>query len=138
MCASNSSEVPSPPRPRDANTFPPNLSQVVLVCLVAVLIDYPVAYVPASPQQSHFLGGEPLDVYQVTITLSEPASAAPSPHFHIFLKFSCPAVLSAQYEQLKPASMVSNLKDRFKHRLENVGAEMQIQQSMETLDRVAL
>ncbi|KAM6494315.1 hypothetical protein JOM56_010676, partial [Amanita muscaria] len=54
------------------------------VPIAAVLIEYPLAYVPDTTLTS-FLHQIPLDVYECTVRIGS--------HTHILLKFSCPAVL---------------------------------------------
>ncbi|KIM64714.1 hypothetical protein SCLCIDRAFT_1212773 [Scleroderma citrinum Foug A] len=96
--------------------LPDNLTQVVLVPLAAVLIDYPVAYMPVSPSQTAFLGAEPLDVYE----------------------FSCPRKLADTCPRLSHTHLVQRLEDIFTPRLDKIGAGIIVRHHTETLDRVAL
>ncbi|KAL4080754.1 hypothetical protein J3A83DRAFT_64378 [Scleroderma citrinum] len=117
--------------------FPDNLTQVVLVPLAAVLVDYPVAYVPVSPAQTVFLGAEPLDVYEVASPL-DTVNPSTRSHDFTFLKFSCPQKLADICPQLSQAHLVQRLHDIFTLRLDIIGASITVGHHTETLDRVAL
>lgn len=113
-------------------TLPPNLSQETLIPLAAILLEYPVAYVPASSDQANFLGGVPLNVFSCGLT-----SAFAE---HVLMKFSCPSDVGLQAENLSPTKLMEGLMDRFQERLDLIGAGwvLSLEYHKETHDRVAL
>jgi len=120
-------------------TLPEALTQEVLVPLAAVVIDYPVAYVPASSEQTSFLSGEALDVYNVSFKCpSSSDSASNLQKEHVILMFSCPRVLVSKHAELSPAALTEKLRVKFESRLESVGIHMSVTHHTQTLDRVAL
>ncbi|KAF8843289.1 hypothetical protein BDN67DRAFT_964685 [Paxillus ammoniavirescens] len=120
-------------------TLPEALTQEVLVPLAAVVIDYPVAYVPASSEQTSFLSGEVLDVYNVSFKCpSSSASASNLQKEHVVLMFSCPRVLVSKHAELSPAALTEKLRVKFESRLESLGIHMSVTHHTQTLDRVAL
>ena len=118
--------------------LPDNLTQIVLVPLAAVLIDYPVAYMPVSPSQTAFLGAEPLDVYEVAFSLDIVDSPSTNTRDFTFLKFSCPRKLADTCPRLSHTHLVQRLEDIFTPRLDKIGAGIAVRHHTETLDRVAL
>ncbi|KAF9221561.1 hypothetical protein BS17DRAFT_710768, partial [Gyrodon lividus] len=125
----------------DALSFslPATLTQEILVPLAAVVIDYSVAYVPASSEQTSFLGGEALDIYSVSFKgPSYPNSSSTLKQEHVVLKFSCPRVLVSKHAELSPGTVMEKLRVKFESRLESVGIHMSVAHRTETLDRVAL
>ena len=116
-------------------SLPDSLTQVVLVPLAAVLIDYPVAYIPVSPSQTAFLGAEPLDIYQVAFPFGSPST---NTRDFTFLKFSCPRKLADTCPRLSHTHLVQRLEDIFTPRLDKLGAGIILRHHTETLDRVAL
>ncbi|KAH7923838.1 hypothetical protein BV22DRAFT_1014611 [Leucogyrophana mollusca] len=113
--------------------FPTDLTPVVLVPLAAYLIEYPVASVPSSTEQTSFLSGQLLHVYEATI--QDPSSLSSS---HTLLKFSCPVVVTHESLQLSTTQVVERLQSRFSSRLENLGMVLNVHYHTVTLDRVAL
>lgn len=111
-----------------------DLTQEVLVPLAAVLIEYPVAYVPFSAEQTSFLSGQPLDVYECVLLYAK------GQHRHTLLKFSCPSIIAAQNHFFSPNAVVERLKSRFTPRLQRVDESWSVDVvvSSETHDRVAL
>lgn len=118
--------------------LPDNLTQIMLVPLAAVLIDYPVAYMPVSPSQTAFLGAEPLDVYEVAFSLDIVDSPSTNTRDFTFLKFSCPRKLADTCPRLSHTHLVQRLEDIFTPRLDKIGAGIAVRHHTETLDRVAL
>lgn len=116
-------------------SLPDGLTQVELVPLAAVLIDYPVAYVPVSPCQTVFLAEEPLDVYEVASPLDVVNSDT---HEFTFLKFSCPQRLTDTCPRLSQPHLIQRLRDTFIPRLDKLGAHIVVRHHTETLGRVAL
>lgn len=114
-------------------------TEEILIPLAAVMIDYPVAYVPAYSAQTSFLEGEALDIYAIsfkgTITSD---SALGLGKEHVLLKFSCPHVLVSNYAELSPATVVEKLRVKFAASLGRIGTRVSITHRTETLDRVAL
>ncbi|KAJ6477404.1 hypothetical protein C8R47DRAFT_1323368 [Mycena vitilis] len=97
--------------------------------LAAVLLGYPVAYVPEA--EGTFLAQATLDVYECRVRASG--------WEHALLKFSCPAALAvAHREKLASARIVVSLRTRFEPRLRELGLELVVEHSTEVMDRVAL
>ncbi|KIY45622.1 hypothetical protein FISHEDRAFT_61022 [Fistulina hepatica ATCC 64428] len=114
-----------------------DLAPDVLVPLAAILLDYPVAYVPESSDTHAFLADVPLDVYACSI--SGPASLCCPEARHVFLQFSCPAQVGlAHSETLSPRAITAVLRRTFEARLPGDSADMDVHWSVRTLDRVAL
>ena len=107
-----------------------------LVPLAAILLEYPLAYVPISSDQTSFLAGVPLDVYECVLTCPSMLKAPE----HILMKFSCPSVLAATNLELSVSRLEERLNARFAPRLKQAGLSgtFQIRHSTETLARVAL
>ncbi|KAH7885213.1 hypothetical protein F5I97DRAFT_1928622 [Phlebopus sp. FC_14] len=117
-------------------SLPNHLSQEILVPLAAVLIDYPVGYVPSSSQGMGFLGGETLDVYELLLKASQAPNLTSGDH--ILLKFSCPRALTDGHPELAPDNMMEKLRIKFMPRLANVGMQLSAVHTVETFNRVAL
>lgn len=102
-----------------------------LIPFAAFLLEYPIAYIPANPEQSSFLPGVHLDVYECTLVTGVSSDTMPKPH--VFMKFSCPSGLSSR-------NISDELTTRFFPRLEAVGlgSDFQVRRHQETHDRVAL
>lgn len=120
-----------------SKTLSRNLSraQGTTIPMAAVLIEYPVAYVPASLEQESFLSNVPLDVYECVLNFNN------SLNQHILLKFSCPSGIAKENPDiLGPSRIVERLIATFQPRLHSVipGTELVVRHSSETLDRVAL
>lgn len=112
-------------------TLRDDLTQDILVPLAAVLLDFPVAYVPVSAEQTSFLSGVPLDVYECFMHGSGS---------HTVLKFSSPCSIGARHPELGPERLIIALKAYLQPRLDKVGwaAPLDVVHRIETLDRVAL
>lgn len=110
------------------------LTQELLVPLAAVLIEYPIAYVPISAEQTSFLNGQPLDIYECVL------HHAKWQHRYTLLKFSCPSDIGAPNLFFSPNAVAERLKGRFTPRLQTVDESWSIEVviSTETRDRVAL
>ncbi|KAG1715731.1 hypothetical protein ID866_1447, partial [Astraeus odoratus] len=124
-------------------TFSEKLTPQILVPLAAVLIDYPVAYVPISPDETAFLQGEILDVYDVAFRKDALTHGSDRPSFidtheFTFLRFSCPRRLADSCPELSTAYLTQKLKNKFTPRLEEIGARVHVSHRIEKLDRVAL
>ncbi|KAF9241112.1 hypothetical protein BU15DRAFT_73591 [Melanogaster broomeanus] len=94
-------------------SLPEGLTQEILVPLAAVVIDYPVAYVPASSEQTSFLGGDALDIYDVSckgplsLHSTDPSRLEQE---HVVLKFSCPHALVSKHPELSPGALTEKLR----------------------------
>lgn len=128
-------------------SLPPDLPLETLVPLAALLLDYPVAYVPAQSQGSTGLTHVRLDLYHVHLVYLESAeqssdlktrkhsAAAVSslPTRHVVLQFSCPVEARGDplSDSLKdssksdgrcaPETLIRQLKDTFNTRLARAG-----------------
>ncbi|KAH9936367.1 uncharacterized protein B0H18DRAFT_321419 [Fomitopsis serialis] len=103
-----------------ALTITQPLDVVDLVPLAAALLEYPVAYVPADADQTAFLTGVPLDVYDCVVSFigaSDDEAHPEDAREHTLLKFSSPSCLSEQSTGLLPAKVMEALRDRFGPRL---------------------
>jgi hypothetical protein len=118
--------------------LPGNLSQETTIPLAALLVGYPVAYVPGSPDQSSFLSNVPLDVYECVLTFDESQQVS---NLHTLLKFSCPSGLAQDHpDLLGPPQIIEHLNGRYRNRLQKAAPDTKlvVLHSSETLDRVAL
>jgi len=113
-------------------------NQEIMIPLAAILLEYPVAYVPSSAHQNVFLSGEPLDIYECLLIHIAGGTAVPKQH--TFLKFSCPSAVSVEKAELSPCVLVERMKERFIPRLQsaNCNLTLDIRVSTESFDRVAL
>jgi hypothetical protein len=107
-----------------------NISMVVAIPLAAVLLEYPVAYVPIPEHATAFLAGVPLKVYECTLTWKSRGGG--QSHCRL-LQFSCPVAL---HHVLSESALV----ERFEPRLRRFVPcpTLEIQHKIQTLDRVAL
>ncbi|KZT09131.1 uncharacterized protein LAESUDRAFT_695733 [Laetiporus sulphureus 93-53] len=125
-----------------ALSLSPTLDITEVVPLAAVLLEYPIAYVPISSDQSSFLAGVPLDVY--TCALVQPfrddGRTAKVTQEHILMRFSCPCGIGQREAELSPSRTTERLKDRFGGRLSGAGCsdDLIVRHTMETHDRVSL
>lgn len=121
-------------------SFIDGLTQENLVPLAATLIGYPVAYVPISVDQTSFLSGHSLDVYEATVVpaASCTSSLQSSNQSHILLKFSCPRSLSETNRELFPERITKRLQSQFLERLSSIGSSLLVHHHVEVVDRVAL
>ncbi|KAJ7044164.1 hypothetical protein C8F04DRAFT_691385 [Mycena alexandri] len=125
LAALDALKIATPP------SLPTGLAPRTAIPLAAVLLGYPVAYVPDG--DAAFLAQVALDVYACTVRASD------WEYVHELLKFSCPAALGeAHPEQLAPARIVARLTTRLEPRLKELGLTLTVQHSTETVDRVAL
>lgn len=112
-----------------------------LVPFAAVLLEYPVAYVPP-PTITGFLSGEPLEVYECTISPTSIAGDSSSwiPKTHSLLKFSCPRSISDQYPHLRPDTLKHRIGNHFASRIAEacLDATVTVSHHTEVHDRVAL
>lgn len=110
-----------------------SMTFVDIVALAAFLLEYSAAYVPTSAEQSSFLAGVPLDVYECVLVRFDAAE-------HVLLKFSCPVNLGETVHGLSPEVMIGRLEARFRPRLEKAGFQgtLNARHSRETHARVAL
>ncbi|KJA21246.1 hypothetical protein HYPSUDRAFT_216543 [Hypholoma sublateritium FD-334 SS-4] len=104
-------------------SLPTDVTVQVAVPLAALLLDYPIAYVP-SVSNPHALSGCPLDFYECVLISSahechsDAKSHAVQRKEHTIMKFSCPAQLQdMDPEHFQPASIVSQLNEVFSKRL---------------------
>ena len=116
----------------------PNLKPESAISLAAVLLDYPVAYVPARPDSS-LLSNVPLDIYECVLNFN----GTTSKHLrtHTLLKFSCPSILAIEHPNVTGSRrIISCLTHKFHGRIEKSipSAYLLILSSSQTLDRVAL
>jgi Domain of unknown function (DUF4504) len=107
------------------------LTQEDLIPLAAVLLEYPVGYVPVSSQQTSFLNDVPLDVYECVLI---PHSSG---KLETLLQFSCPCALA---KNLSVDAVKEKLEIRFLPRITavNLNFGLQIIHHVETLPRVGL
>jgi hypothetical protein len=126
-----------PDRSGPASVTLPPIGLEVAVPLAAILLEYPIGYVPKEAYFSH-TSRIALDIYNCLISL-EPdldgsTSSQPPAKQHSFLKFSCPAAL------LDARVIINMLKVHFTPRLQHLGKNttLMIQHTTETLDRIAL
>ncbi|TFK40811.1 hypothetical protein BDQ12DRAFT_468320 [Crucibulum laeve] len=122
-------------------SLPPYMTQETAVPLAALLLDYPIAYVPCSPEQANFLSNVPLDVYECRLALElEPGSEQE----HTLMKFSCPCAISEVDTELVPQRMQERLRRNFELRMKTLGPSenrmprVRVLHSTKTMDRVAL
>ena len=121
---------------RSAVTISQQINVEDTIPLAAVLLEYPVAYVPTSPVKSSFLNGEALIVYECCLE-----QISSSPLFqHTLIKFSCPERIVQEMPHLSPQRLVQRLQEHFAPRIRVMDEtiSLKIQVSTERLDRVAL
>ncbi|KAG2338464.1 hypothetical protein BDR05DRAFT_847251, partial [Suillus weaverae] len=111
-----------------------------LVPLAATLIGYPVAYVPISADQTSFLSGQPLDVYEAIVVPATSCSPSlqSSDQSHTLLKFSCPCLLAGTNRELLPERVTKRLQSQFRESLSSIGSSLMVHHHVEVMDRVAL
>ena len=107
------------------------------VPFAAVILDYPVAYVPVSPDQTIFLPWEVLDVYECILMLHGHGKENGE---HMICKFSCPNSLSTRKTLLQVPNLQARLRALLTSRLQNadVEGEIEIRHHQETHERVVL
>lgn len=113
------------------------LTQEVMIPIAAILLEYPVGYVPTSSDQTAFLSREPLDVYVCHLLAHSGAELRDQ---HILLKFSCPCTIGFEHTTLSPEQLIDRMKGRFIPRLQKAADSitMDVLVSIERHDRVAL
>ena len=108
------------------------------VPLAALLLDYPIAYLP-SFSNPHALSGSPLDFYECVL-ISGAHDCRNERKTHIIMKFSCPARLQDMGpEHFKPQSIISQLQEMFTKRLqllEDPTLECHVIHTTQTLDHI--
>ncbi|KZT65797.1 hypothetical protein DAEQUDRAFT_495289 [Daedalea quercina L-15889] len=120
------------------------LDITVSIPLAAVLLEYPVAYVPANADQTAFLAGVRLDVYDFALSLSgnpdrHDAEGGSGDACTIF-KFSCPSHLAGEDAALLPARVLERMQSRLGARLNAAGCQcgLVVRHTTETHDRLSL
>ena len=114
--------------------IPQDLSSPIdAIPFAAIVLEFPIAYVPDSSEQTSFLENTPLDVYECSL----PLQFGEHKLEHVMLKFSCPSELTKPQE---PDKIEKGMRERFSQRVHACGmtAEMVIKKTRVTLDRVAL
>ncbi|KAG1750923.1 hypothetical protein EDD22DRAFT_957877 [Suillus occidentalis] len=138
ICAMNADMLES--QAKVSFSFLGGLTQENLVPLAATLIGYPVAYVPISVDQTSFLSGHSLDVYEASVVpaTSCTSSLQNSNQAHTLLKFSCPRSLAETDCELFPERIIKCLQSQFLERLSSIGLSLLVHHHVEVVDRVAL
>jgi len=128
--------------PPVALSLSPSLDITLAVPLAAFLLDYPVAYVPISADQSDFLAGISLDVYRCTFALKAEATQSSdlAGREHTLLKFSCPSAIGHAHGELSSQALVETMRNRFGRRLAEAGFpdSIVVEHHTETHARVSL
>ena len=108
----------------------------VAVPVAAILLEYPVIYVPTSANQSTFLSGEPLHVYECILNNEIQCTL---PQGHSLLKFSVPCRVST-IRRLSPENIENKLKALYETRLKDCGCNLTltVRHDTKVFDRVAL
>jgi CRP-like cAMP-binding protein len=121
-------------------SFVDGLTQDNLVPLAATLIGYPVAYVPISADQTSFLSGQPLNVYEAIVVPGTPCASSlrGSNQPHSLLKFSCPRLLAETNRELSPERVTKRLQSQFRESLSSIELSLLVHHHVEVMDRVAL
>jgi hypothetical protein len=115
------------------------LEREVMVPLAAFLLEYPVAYVP-TPNETSFLAGVCLDVYDCTLIRSHHVTENVLLQDHSFLTFSSPHQLGSENLDLSPPSLLRKLNTRYRSRLREITSNcaLETHHRTESFDRVAL
>jgi len=112
-----------------------DMTQQTAIPLAALLLDYPVAYVPEAIEQSLFLSGGSLDLYEGVLHFEDSAI-----QMHSLFKFSCPSLLGHTYtNKLGPSHLLDMLQETFYTRLQDseLKVTLKLLHTTEILDRVA-
>ncbi|KAG1751127.1 hypothetical protein EDB19DRAFT_1275541 [Suillus lakei] len=138
ICAMDADMVES--QAKVSFSFVNGLTQENLVPLAATLIGYPIAYVPISADQTSFLSGQPLDVYEAIVVpeASCISSLQSSNQSHTLLKFSCPCLMAETNCELSPECVIKRLQSQFQESLSSIGSSLLVHHHVEIMDRVAL
>ncbi|CCL99707.1 uncharacterized protein FIBRA_01729 [Fibroporia radiculosa] len=121
-----------------------SLDSTDAVPLAAFLLDYPVAYVPASADQTSFLADVSLDVYECVFRpgVVEAQRLSLTNGEHIVMKFSCPSAIYSAEEvgELSAPKLTQRLSDKFGNRLREAGLpdSFLIRHTTQVHDRVSL
>ncbi|TFK52634.1 hypothetical protein OE88DRAFT_1428635 [Heliocybe sulcata] len=123
--------------------LPPSVGTDSLIPVAAVLLEYPVAYTPASISSQATLAGVPLDVYECVVRHPPIfARSAPQQTGTSLVKFSCPSHLAWRFPDLEPPRLVERIRERFLGRIQQFSSHadmrVDVKHHVETLDRVAL
>ncbi|OBZ71347.1 hypothetical protein A0H81_08448 [Grifola frondosa] len=134
LCSLKDSSSPLPPSVTLSLSQPLQITETVP--FAGFILEYPVAYVPTSADQTSFLAGVPLDVYECV--LLDPDCTGEEEH--TMLKFSCPCTVGAAQESLSPSRLPEILQSHFEPRLKYAGflGSLVVRHHTETLARVAL
>ncbi|KAI0917241.1 hypothetical protein AcW2_007427 [Taiwanofungus camphoratus] len=120
----------------------PSLKITDIVPLAAFLLEYPVAYVPASVDQTEFLAGAPLDIYECFLTrsLTNADCSGFAGSEHTLLKCSCPSVVAGADGHLLSSMLTERLRCRFGPRIEATGSSgtLIVRHRTDSFPRVAL
>jgi hypothetical protein len=119
-------------------TLPADLTPEITVPLAALLLEYPVAYVPSLDQLS-FLSNVLLDVYECILVFHDEDGNRTG--HHLLLKFSCPSNLAEEHpDRLSPSHIVAHLTANFGGRLQESvpRATFHATHSRDIRDRIAL
>ncbi|KAI0071504.1 hypothetical protein K474DRAFT_612808 [Panus rudis PR-1116 ss-1] len=116
-------------------------SSADMIPLAAILLEYPIAYVPLDEQQTDFLPRTELDVFECILHLPE-GVFSDEEREHVFMKFSCPRVLDAEdpSNTYWSEDVEQRLLSRFGPRAQRIGigGRMHVRRYQEVFDRVAL
>jgi len=106
-----------------------------IIPFAAVILEYPIAYVPVSPDQSAFLPWEVLDAYECILMIEEGKTKTRC----TICKFSCPKSLS-HYGGLGIDQLQEMLGKLFTTRVKctDVEGHVEVRHHQETHERVAL
>ncbi|KAF9450583.1 hypothetical protein P691DRAFT_458876 [Macrolepiota fuliginosa MF-IS2] len=123
--------------------LPQDLPSTTSIPLAAFVLDYPVAYVPASASQTSFLSGVPLVIYRCYI---QPRTPPPGDdngrgRQHTLLQFSCPGSFADDPTGLMSLSRtISHLENTFQPLIAQSlpGCIFHVTCERVILDRVAL
>ncbi|KAG5338946.1 hypothetical protein E4T56_gene1039 [Termitomyces sp. T112] len=113
-------------------TIKPGLPAESAIPLAAILLEYPVAYIPTT-LDSPFLSNVTLDVYECVLSIGETV--------HTLLKFSCPSELGQQNsDMLGKSHLIKFLTDTYLPRIRAMTliATFQVLHTNQNLDRIAL
>ena len=102
--------------PPSTYSLPPDTTLEIAVPLAAILLDYPIAYVPPASQDVTSLTNVPLDFYECLLTFgNEPDGQNTKCSI---MKFSSPSGIAQ--DELRPERMVERLQQFFSSRLEDI------------------
>ncbi|KXN88077.1 hypothetical protein AN958_07536, partial [Leucoagaricus sp. SymC.cos] len=136
-------ESSSPGESPTSIKLPRNLPSTVCIPLAAILLDYPVAYVPSSENQTTFLSGVPLVLYRCCIIFpaQRPEGGVNRGKEHTLFQFSNPALLADDSAgAMSVERTLDHLKPTFEPRILHSfpGSTFRVDHERIALDRVAL